>query len=64
VRMYMIESSRVDRVWDFAQYHNLAMYRKRIQRVGHTHIQYVIEVPDSSLHTRLLLEHSEYLELV
>ena len=62
--MYMIETSRVERVWDFAQYNNLPMYRKRIQRVGHTHIQYVIEVPDTHIHTRLLLEHSEYLTLV
>jgi hypothetical protein len=62
--MYAVESSRVERVWDFAQYNNLAMYRKRIQRVGHTDIRYVIEVPDSKLNTRLLLEHSEYLELV
>jgi hypothetical protein len=62
--MYTVESSRVERVWDFAQYNNLAMYRKRIQRVGHTDILYVIEVPDSKLNTRLLLEHSEYLELV
>jgi hypothetical protein len=40
------------------------MYRKRIQRVGHTHVQYVIEVPNTKINTRLLLEHSEYLELV
>ena len=60
----MIDASRVERVWDFAQYYDCAMYRKRIQRVGHTHIQYVIEVPDSKLNTRLLLEHSEYLTLV
>ena len=62
--MYTVESSRVERVWDFAQYNNLPMYRKRIQRVGHTHIQYVIEVPDSKINTCLLLAHSEYLKLV
>jgi hypothetical protein len=62
--MYTVESSRVERVWDFAQYNDLAMYRKRIQRVGHTHVQYVIEVPNTKINTRLLLEHSEYLELV
>jgi hypothetical protein len=62
--MYTVESSRVDRVWDFAQLNDLPMYRKRIQRVGHTHIQYVIEVPDSKINTCLLLAHSEYLELV
>jgi hypothetical protein len=62
--MYMIDSRRVDAIWDFAQYNRLPMYRKRIQRVGHTHIQYVIEVPDTAVHSRLLLEHSQYLELV
>ena len=62
--MYTVESARVERVWDFAQYNRLPMYRKRIQRVGHTHIQYVIEVPDTSIHTRLMLEHAEYLKLV
>jgi hypothetical protein len=62
--MYTVESSRVDRVWLFAQLNNLPMYRKRLQRVGHTHIQYVIEVPDSKINTCLLLAHSEYLELV
>jgi hypothetical protein len=62
--MYAVERSRVERVWDFAQYNRLAMYRKRIQRVGHTHIQYVIEVPDTAVHTRLLLEHAQYLEIV
>jgi hypothetical protein len=64
VLLYTVDASRVERVWDFAQYNDLPMYRKRIQRVGHTDIRYVIEVPDSKLNTRLLLEHSEYLELV
>lgn len=62
--MYMIESSRVERVWDFAQYYDLPMYRRRIPRVGHSHIQYVVEVADPKILTRLLLEHSEYLEPV
>ena len=62
--IYTVHSSRVERVWDFAQYNDLPMYRKRIQRVGHTHIQYVIEVPNSVINTRLLLEHSDYLELL
>lgn len=64
MRTYRIHSSRVDRVWDFAQYYNLAMYRQRVMIMGHRHIQYVVEVPDSVVNTRLLLEHSEYLELV
>lgn len=34
--MYSVQPSRVERVWDFAQSNNLPMYRKRIQRVGHT----------------------------
>lgn len=62
--LYCVHSSRVERVWDFAQYYDLAMYRKRIGLKGHQHIRYVIEVPDSKLNTRLLLEHSEYLTLV
>lgn len=61
--LYRVKSTRVDRVWEFAQWHKLAMYRKRVTICGHSHIQYVIEVPDSKIATRLLLEHSEYLEL-
>lgn len=61
--LYRIKSSRVERIWEFAQWHGLPMYRKRVSIMGHSHIQYVIEVPDSKLNTRLLLEHSEYLEL-
>ena len=62
--MYAVHSSRVERVWDFAQYYDLAMYRKRVHCMGHQHIHYVIEVPDTGVHSRLLLEHSQYLTLV
>ncbi len=61
--LYRIKSERVERIWDFAQYNDLPMYRKRFRFGGHSHIQYVIEVPNTAINTRLLLEHSEYLEL-
>ncbi len=62
--IYRVHSSRVERIWDFAQYNDLPMYRRRFTMAGHDHIQYVIEVPDSKINTRLLLEHSDYLELL
>jgi hypothetical protein len=64
VLLYRIKASRVERCWEFAQWHHLAMYRTRFTMAGHSHIQYVIEVPNCQINTRLLLEHSEYLELV
>ena len=62
--IYRVHSSRVERIWDFAQLNRLDMYRKRFTMAGHSHIQFVIEVPDSKIMTRLMLEYSEYLELV
>jgi hypothetical protein len=64
VRTYIVDHSRVERVWTFAQSYNLPMYRKRIQMMGHTYIEYVIEVPDTEISTSLLLAYSEYLQLV
>lgn len=61
---YRIRSERVERVWDYAQYYDLAMYRQRVEICGHQYIQYVIEVPNTAINTRLVLEHGEYLEIV
>lgn len=54
--LYSIDStdySYIQRVWDFAQYHSLPMYKARL---GLGVISWVIELPEGKLRTRYLLE--------
>lgn len=59
-KIYSIDRSDMlylERVWDFAQYHDLNMYKTRITRYQ---ISWVIEIPPGKLETRYLLEFAQH----
>lgn len=45
----------LERVWAFAQYYDCNMYKTRL---GPGNVQWVIDVPDTSITSRFLLEFS------
>ena len=49
--------SGLERVWAFAQYKGLNMYKSRITA---SLVSWVIEVPEGAMNTRFLLEFSQY----
>lgn len=52
---------QLERVWAFAQYKSLDMYKTRITQ---SWVGWVIEVPEGPMNTRFLLEFSQLSELL
>ena len=53
--------SLLNRIWDFAQYHGLDMYKSRL---GMGIVSWVIDLPEDKIKTRYLLEFAQHSTLL